>query len=305
MSNEDELERDGLNHHNQECSSKKDEEDMPVKENDVNEKSNLLKNDKGECKQGFVQNSMTPYSKDGHDTCKMGGGYELKQSSTSTSDPVENDKRQLMDAITPKPNSNANDRQMKSDNVGQPSAKKTRLIDTTNRFSHWKIGNRYQIMRVLGQGSYGEVVQARDKYAVQDESVENSDNFVAIKRIIRPFEQEVEATRIYREVAILKNLQDHECIIKLQDVLISPDNYASFQDLYLIFEYVDTDLHKIILSPQYLSTEHVQIFLYQLLKGVKYLHSANVIHRDLVRNLILLENTLLSMTDLCFFVETS
>lgn len=196
-------------------------------------------------------------------------------------DEYDSNKRQLMDAITPRPHSNVseNDNQSKPDST-QPVNKKARITYSDNRFFHWKVGKRYQIMRLLGQGSYGEVVQARDEELEKKEEI---DNYVAIKRIIRPFGQEVEATRIYREVAILKHLQDHECIIKLQDILISPDDYATFQDLYLIFEYVDTDLHKIILSPQYLSTEHVQIFLYQLLKGVKYLHSANVIHRDLVR----------------------
>jgi serine/threonine protein kinase len=35
------------------------------------------------------------------------------------------------------------------------------------------------------------------------------------------------------------------------------------------------------MSPQYLTTEHIQTFLYQMLAGVKYLHSSSVIHRDL------------------------
>jgi mitogen-activated protein kinase 1/3 len=44
---------------------------------------------------------------------------------------------------------------------------------------------------------------------------------------------------------------------------------------------VDTDLYKLIMSPQYLTTEHIQTFLYQMLAGLKYLHSSSVIHRDL------------------------
>lgn len=47
------------------------------------------------------------------------------------------------------------------------------------------------------------------------------------------------------------------------------------------FADVDTDLYKLIMSPQYLTTEHIQTFLYQMLAGLKYLHSASVIHRDL------------------------
>lgn len=53
----------------------------------------------------------------------------------------------------------------------------------------------------------------------------------------------------------------------------------SLDDLYLVFELADTDLNKLLLSSQYLSTLHIQTFLYQILLGVHYLHSANIIHR--------------------------
>ena len=49
----------------------------------------------------------------------------------------------------------------------------------------------------------------------------------------------------------------------------------------LFYADVDTDLYKLIMSPQYLTTEHIQTFLYQMLIGLKYIHSFSVIHRDL------------------------
>jgi serine/threonine protein kinase len=52
-------------------------------------------------------------------------------------------------------------------------------------------------------------------------------------------------------------------------------------NLFLIFEYMDADLYKIIRSNQFLSDEHVEFIFYQLVDGLSYIHSMNVIHRDL------------------------
>lgn len=49
--------------------------------------------------------------------------------------------------------------------------------------------------------------------------------------------------------------------------------------LYLVFDFMDTDLSRIIRSDQFMTKGHVQYILYQLLLGVKYLHTSNVIHR--------------------------
>ena len=42
------------------------------------------------------------------------------------------------------------------------------------------------------------------------------------------------------------------------------------------------DLNEILRSQEILSDEHHRFLLYQLLRGLKYIHSANIIHRDLV-----------------------
>lgn len=46
---------------------------------------------------------------------------------------------------------------------------------------------------------------------------------------------------------------------------------------------MDTDLTQIIKSDQPLTEEHYKFFLYQLLRGLKYIHSAQIVHRDLVQ----------------------
>jgi mitogen-activated protein kinase 1/3 len=98
-------------------------------------------------------------------------------------------------------------------------------------FSEWAVSDRYQLLRMLGRGSYGEVAHALDLHQ------NKADAFVAIKRIQSPFDQEVDAVRLFREIHILRRLRGHECIIQLLDVVQPPsEDLDDFHDLYLVFE---------------------------------------------------------------------
>lgn len=106
-----------------------------------------------------------------------------------------------------------------------------RTLPMSEDFSEWAVGDRYEMIRILGRGSYGEVAQAVDKYAG------HPDAYVAIKRILSPFDQEIDAIRLYREIHILRRLKGHNCIINLLDVVQPPTNdLDDFHDLYLVFE---------------------------------------------------------------------
>jgi len=98
----------------------------------------------------------------------------------------------------------------------------------------------------------------------------------------------IDAKRVLREVKLLQFLK-HENIIPLYD-MIPPVSVKDFNDVYMVMEFMETDLHKIISSKNELSEEHIQYFMYQLLSGLKFIHSAHVIHRDLKPSNLLLNS---------------
>lgn len=71
---------------------------------------------------------------------------------------------------------------------------------------------------------------------------------VAIKKIPSAFDDVVDAKRIVREVRLLRRL-DHMNIIKIVDIL-PPPSLADFNDVYIVSELMDTDLHRVIYSSQ-------------------------------------------------------
>ncbi|XP_019052834.1 PREDICTED: mitogen-activated protein kinase homolog NTF6-like, partial [Nelumbo nucifera] len=139
----------------------------------------------------------------------------------------------------------------------------------------------------VGRGAYGIVC-----YATNSETNEE----VAIKKIGNAFDNRIDAKRTLREIKLLCHM-DHENIIKIKDIIRPPEK-EKFNDVYIVYELMDTDLHQIIRSSQPLTDYHCQFFLYQLLRGLKYIHSANVLHRDLKpSNLLLNANCDLKICD--------
>ncbi|EAR83972.2 MAP kinase (macronuclear) [Tetrahymena thermophila SB210] len=157
--------------------------------------------------------------------------------------------------------------------------------------SKFEMDDNYSIIDSIGQGAYGIVVAARDLNCQDEEN-----NLVAIKKIEKAFEHKIFTKRTLRELRLLRLLK-HENIIGINTLLL-PRSREKFEDIYVVSELMETDLASIIKSEQPLTDEHCQFFLYQILRGLKYIHSAKVVHRDLKpRNLLVNSNCDLKICD--------
>lgn len=154
-----------------------------------------------------------------------------------------------------------------------------------SRLITFNISDHYQIHELVGEGAYGVVCSAIHKPTGQK---------VAIKKI-EPFERAMACIRTLRELKLLKHF-NHENIISVLAIQ-RPVSYELFQEIYLIQELMETDLHRVIKTQQ-LSDDHIQYFVYQTLRALKALHLANVVHRDLKpSNLLLNSNCDLKLCD--------
>lgn len=134
----------------------------------------------------------------------------------------------------------------------------------------FQVDERYAIQELIKQGACGTVCAATDGV---------TNEFVSVKKIEGAFEHLAVAKRTVRELRILRHLQ-HENIVQIKNVFFSGQK-NSFEDIYVVSELMEADLASTLKSSQPLSDEHCQFFLYQILRGMKYIHSAGVIHRDL------------------------
>lgn len=137
---------------------------------------------------------------------------------------------------------------------------------------------------------------------------------MAIKKIT-PFDHSMFCLRTLREMKLLRYF-NHENIISILDIQ-KPRSYETFNEVYLIQvghsrnqsphtspslttlfqELMETDMHRVIRT-QDLSDDHCQYFIYQTLRALKAMHSANVLHRDLKpSNLLLNANCDLKVCD--------
>ncbi|KAH7714151.1 extracellular MAP kinase-like protein [Aphelenchoides avenae] len=157
----------------------------------------------------------------------------------------------------------------------EPPQKRTKNNVEEVRGQIFEVAPRYVDLSYIGEGAYGMVVSARDTH---------TDEHVAIKKIAL-IENQVLYKRTLREIRILTRLR-HENVISIRAIMRAP-SVDQMKDIYLVEDLMESDLHKLLKKEQ-ISDKHVRFIVYQALRGLKYIHSANVLHRDLKPSNILI-----------------
>ena len=145
----------------------------------------------------------------------------------------------------------------------------------------------YSIIDTVGRGAYGVVVAAKNNVTGE---------MVAIKKIQKAFDHKIFAKRTLRELKIMR-LLSHENTLKLRKILL-PKSRKEFEDIYLVMDLVEGDLYSIIKNRNALEVDHIKFILYQILRALKYQHSARILHRDLKpRNLLVSKECVVKVCD--------
>ncbi|XP_036928785.1 cyclin-dependent kinase 14 isoform X4 [Acanthopagrus latus] len=164
----------------------------------------------------------------------------------------------------------------KSSSAGKESPKLRRHSSPSSPTSP-KFGkaDSYEKLEKLGEGSYATVYKGKSKV---------NGKLVALK-VIRLQEEEGTPFTAIREASLLKGLK-HANIVLLHDIIHTKET------LTLVFEYVHTDLCQYMdKHPGGLHPDNVKLFLFQLLRGLSYIHQRYILHRDLKPQNLLISDT--------------
>ncbi|EPY26036.1 renal tumor antigen [Strigomonas culicis] len=150
---------------------------------------------------------------------------------------------------------------------------------TVKVFFFFRTGHmqKYQILGKTGEGTFSEVLRAQDT---------NTKQMVAIKCFKKPFESKEEANRV-REIHAVRKLTPHPNIVNLVEVLFD----RSTGRLAVVFELMEKNLYDLIrVRKQYLPSEQIRSYMYQILKALDHTHRAGLFHRDIKPENVLINN---------------
>ncbi|OKL61265.1 hypothetical protein UA08_03195 [Talaromyces atroroseus] len=136
--------------------------------------------------------------------------------------------------------------------------------------------DRFEVIKEVGDGSFGSVVLARVRTA--GSNVARRGTMVAIKTMKKTFESFAPCLEL-REVVFLRTLPHHTHIVPALDIFLDPLS----KKLHICMEYMDGNLYQLMKARdhKYLEGKHVKSILYQILSGLDHIHAHDFFHRDI------------------------
>jgi cyclin-dependent kinase len=141
----------------------------------------------------------------------------------------------------------------------------------------------FEKLEKVGEGTYGKVYRAREKA---------TGKIVALKKTRLHEDEEGVPSTTLREISILRMLARDPHVVRLMDVKQGLSKEGKTV-LYLVFEYMDTDVKKFIRSfrstGKNIPTQTIKSLMYQLCKGMAFCHGHGILHRDLKPHNLLMD----------------
>ncbi|XP_060008079.1 serine/threonine-protein kinase 36 isoform X1 [Lagenorhynchus albirostris] len=131
---------------------------------------------------------------------------------------------------------------------------------------------KYHVLEMIGEGSFGRVYKGRRKYSAQ---------VVALKFIPKLGRSEKELRNLQREIEIMRGLR-HPNIVHMLD------SFETDKEVVVVTDYAEGELFQILEDDGKLPEEQVQAIAAQLVSALYYLHSHRILHRDMKPQNILL-----------------
>jgi serine/threonine protein kinase len=127
--------------------------------------------------------------------------------------------------------------------------------------------SKYEKIKEIGDGTYSRVISAKNR---------ETEELVAIKKLY--MNRDPINLSLLREITCLMACS-HVNIVRFIEVLITMSKLGQ-KKISIVTELCVTDLYSLNRKRFPLGREHYKDFFHQMLLGIQYLHSINLVHRD-------------------------
>ncbi|EMP35173.1 Serine/threonine-protein kinase 36 [Chelonia mydas] len=165
---------------------------------------------------------------------------------------------------------------------------------------------KYHVLEMIGEGSFGRVYKGRRKYSAQVRRDpgrgslksgvvrEYSTQVVALKFIPKVGRSEKELKNLQREIEIMRGLH-HPNIVQMLD------SFETDKEVVVVTDYAEGELFQILEDDGNLPEDQVQGIAAQLVSALYYLHSHRILHRDMKpQNILLSKGGVIKLCDFGF-----